>query len=499
MAIERMQLSRWQREVVACMTQVSDLNSVLLSGGRGGGKSYLLVYIILRQMIENGDGHRGVLIRTDLAGLEKLESMLLDYVPMYLPGSRYFKAKRSWECSNGARLRLIHQSDATSFNKLQGEDLSHIYIDELTQFPDPQTVLRIRSSMRTTDKRVRPLFVATANPFPHGWWCRDYIVTKAQPGNIFNCELFGGVPTVWFKSTLRDNPHLANPDQYEADLKASAFGDESRARAEIFGDWAGSSAGFFGTALSESRNMLPGDLVLPYQGVDGPLVTREHQLKWCWLGCDWGTASPAAAVLMVQVVDDFIELGGKHIVRGSWICVNETYVCGVQKDGSKEWNRGDRTLTTKKFAARVGGLLAHYGMNFGDIGRRRTIMDSAVTAQLGYVQDGWDAPVTLANQFDEYGFQVTGSPKSSRAVGWQFFKQLLHGADRGEPGLYISEDCESLWKTLPYCISDPKNPEDMEKGAPDHSADGVRYVLTAANQRQHGYRQPKQAQMFSLY
>ena len=113
-----------------------------------------------------------MLIRTDLAGLEKLESMLLDYIPMYLPGSRYFKAKRSWECSNGARLRLIHQSDATSFNKLQGEDLSHIYIDELTQFPDPQTVLRIRSSMRTVDKRVRPMFVATANPFPHGWWCR---------------------------------------------------------------------------------------------------------------------------------------------------------------------------------------------------------------------------------------------------------------------------------------------------------------------------------------
>ena len=42
-----MQLSPWQRNVVACMTQVTDLNSVLLSGGRGGDKSYLLVYVIL--------------------------------------------------------------------------------------------------------------------------------------------------------------------------------------------------------------------------------------------------------------------------------------------------------------------------------------------------------------------------------------------------------------------------------------------------------------------
>ena len=126
-------------------------------------------------------------------------------------------------------------------------------------------------------------------------------------------------------------------------------------------------------------------------------------------------------------------------------------------------------------------------------------MDSAITAQLGYTADGWNAPVTLANQLEEYGMQVTGSPKSSRAVGWQFFKQLLYAADRdGEPGLYISEACESLWQTLPYCVSDDRNPEDMEKSAPDHSADAVRYVLTAANQKQHNWRPPTKAQLISI-
>jgi len=198
---------------------------------------------------------------------------------------------------------------------------------------------------------------------------------------------------------------------------------------------------------------------------------------------------------MVEIVDDSVKLGGKEIPRGSWVCVDETYVCSTQPDGSKEWNRGDRSLTTQKFASRVGGLLRHYGMSFADIGKRRTIMDSAVTAQLGYTQEGWDAPVTLANDFSRYGFNITGSPKSSRAVGWQFMKQLLYGADTGEPGLYISEACESLWQTLPYCVSDERNPEDMEKSAPDHSADGVRYVLTAANQRQHNYKQPSAATM----
>ena len=106
----------------------------------------------------------------------------------------------------------------------------------------------------------------------------------------------------------------------------------------------------------------------------------------------------------------------------------------------------------------------------------------------------------MANSFSDYGFDITGSPKSSRAVGWQFMKQMLYAADRGnDPGLYISEACESLWATLPYCVSDERNPEDMEKTAPDHSADAVRYVLTAANQRQHKWRSPSQEKAQRFY
>jgi len=67
-------------------------------------------------------------------------------------------------------------------------------------------------------------------------------------------------------------------------------------------------------------------------------------------------------------------------------------------------------------------------------------------------------------------------------------KSLLYQAGSEEPGLFISERCQSLWAMLPYCISNDRKPEDMEKAAPDHSADAVRYVLTAANQEQHSHR-----------
>ena len=113
-------------------------------------------------------------------------------------------------------------------------------------------------------------------------------------------------------------------------------------------------------------------------------------------------------------------------------------------------------------------------------------MDSAVTAQLGF--GGYSDPVTLSTEFKKDGWQVTGSPQSSRAVGWQLMKSLLWQAGSDQPGLFISEQRESLWATLPYCIADDRNPEDMTKDAPDHSADAVRYVLTAANQGRHNFR-----------
>ena len=468
------------------MQSVDSLNTLVLAGGRGGGKSILLIWLIGFFALTSGGSFNGILIRRDLAGLSKLEDLLFKQIPTLLPGSRYFKAKRQWRLANGGTLRLIHMDANDAFNKIQGEDLSHIFWDELGQESDPQVVLRARSSMRTTDPTVIPKFICTANPLgPGSWWIRDYIVTKAMPNRIFNCEFFGAQPAVWVKSTLRDNPYLSNPDQYEAELKASCFGDESKIAAEVLGEWGQVTAGFFGSCLSIERCMLPRDTKVPWT-LDGDGVLRdESKGRYCWIGGDWGTASPACAVLMHEVQES-MEIAGRHIPRGSWICVDEEYVCSIQPDGSKEWNRGDRSITAPQFVQRIRGLYQRNGFVFKSIAAKRTIMDSAVTAQLGF--GGYKDPVTLSSEFKKYGWEVTGSPKSSRAVGWQMMKSLLWQAGSDQPGLFISERCESLWATLPYCISDDKNPEDMTKDAPDHSADAVRYVLTAANQGQHTWR-----------
>ena len=408
-----------------------------------------------------------------------------------MPWSKYFKAKRQWLLSNGGALRLIHMDDGDAFNKIHGEDLSHIFWDELRHEADPQVVLMARSSMRTTDPTVVPKFTATANPLsPGSWWIRDYVVTKAMPNRIFNCEFFGAQPAVCMKSTLMHNPYLSNPDQYEQELRSSCFGDESRIAAEVLGEWGQFTAGFFGSCLSIERSMLTADFQIPWYPHKSGSFTEKTKAHWCWVGGDWVKASPVCVVMMCQIQESMM-VGDRHIARGSWVCVDEEYVCSIQTDGTKEWNIVDRSLTAPQFVERVKKLYMRNGFTDWVIPTRRVIMDSANTAQLGF--GGHSDPVTLKTEFKIYGWQVTGSPKSNRAVGWQLMKSLLWQAGSEEPGLFISERCESLWATFPYCISDDRNPEDMEKSEPNHSADAERYVLFAANQGQHSYRQSQRS------
>ena len=198
----------------------------------------MLIWLIGYFALISGKSFDAVLIRRDLAGLTKREDLLMQQIPLLLPGSRYLKAKRTWKLSNGSSLILVHRDANGAFDKLQGQDLSHVFWDELEQEGDPQVVHRARSSMRTTDPTVVPKFIATANPLgPGSWWIRDYMVTKALPKRIFSCEFYSAQPAVWVKSTLRDTPYLSNPDAYEQELRVSCFGNESKIAAEVLGEW----------------------------------------------------------------------------------------------------------------------------------------------------------------------------------------------------------------------------------------------------------------------
>ena len=136
----------WQQMALS----VPDAYDLLLSGGRGGGKSELIVQLILRDALRFGAGYVGALVRRDLSGLRKLEQQLLaqiDNIPE-LTGSKYISSQKELRFTTGGVLYLHYVKDEHAFSRFQGIDLSHVYVDESGQIAEPAPILRLRSSMR---------------------------------------------------------------------------------------------------------------------------------------------------------------------------------------------------------------------------------------------------------------------------------------------------------------------------------------------------------------
>ena len=159
---KRLEPLPWQRALLS----IPDQYDVLLSGGRGGGKSTGLVLLLLRDVLRFGRGFCGALVRRDLAGLRKLEREITDQIACCpeLSGSHYLTGAKEFRFSNGAVLYLHYLKDEASFNRFQGTDLSHVYVDESGQIADPAPLLRLRSSMRSTAEGVTPRMILTCNP-----------------------------------------------------------------------------------------------------------------------------------------------------------------------------------------------------------------------------------------------------------------------------------------------------------------------------------------------
>jgi hypothetical protein len=463
----------WQRTALS----VPDQYDLLLSGGRGGGKSTFLVQLILRDALRFGAGYVGALVRRDLAGLRKLEQELMaqiDNIPE-LVGSKYISSQKELRFTTGGVLYLHYIKDEAAFGRFQGIDLSHVYIDESGQIPDPAPVLRLRSSMRSTVPGVIPRMVLTCNPNNAGsWWHYDHIIRKSVPWRPQYIELFRK-EMVLIHSTLFDNHHIIDRDTYIEALKASCNFDDAKIQSEVYGSWGSVSGSFFGHVWNSARIQVPAIGGLP---VDAP----DFDPWGCWLSLDWGTRAPSSLLLAYRMPRAGW-WGGKYLGQGSVVLVDEIYTSISTPDGTRLWNEGDRTITSTRMAEMAKQLCTRNGIELATVPRRHRVMDAAMSAEIGH-KDG-----SLGNQMAQHGAAFVAAPKGRRAPGWQMMAKLLEAAgDASVGGLYATPQVESFWATIPALVYSERDPEDIDSDGPDHCADSLRYMLMAMADKRYSYR-----------
>lgn len=448
---------------------------LLLSGGRGGGKSAFLPAIIVRDAIRFGPAYKGVVVRKDLKGLSKIIEETQDAINRRaeLKSSIYKKSDKTYEFNLGGWLVFHWISDERAYGRFQGVDITHLYIDESGQMADPAPILKMRSSMRTTDSEVKVRTVLTCNPNNAGsWWHYEHFIKVMTPWMPHHIELFGK-KFVYIHSTLFDNPHIKDKEGYIAQLKASCQYDEAKIQSEVYGSWEKVAGAFFAHVFNPDRIKLPWTNKL-FRRND---VTPEN----FWLGLDWGTAKPASLQLAFRapVQMEWPEIlpnedEPRIIAANSVVKIDEYYSAIKDEKGQLQWNKGDATLTTSKMARYAKELCERNGFSLSEVHVLQRIADAAIGSNIGN-EDG-----SIGDQLEKYDAQFCAGPKGLRSNGWTLMKTLLEAAGSPvTPGLYATERCLSFWACMPMLVYDPKDPLDIDSNGPDHTADADRYMLTA--------------------
>jgi hypothetical protein len=461
----------WQRGLLS----IPDEYDVVLTGGRGGGKTFGLVYLILRDVMRFGPDFRGALVRKELSGLRKLESeitSMMGKIPQ-LRGSRYVTGAKEFRFNNGAILYLHFLKDIASWSRFQGAELTGVYVDESGQLGTPEALLRMRSSMRTTNPSITPRMVLTANPNGAGaYWHLENFINKLTPWKPGWCELFQK-KTVLVHSTLFDNPHLADREGYILQLRSSCGFDEARIQSEVYGSWNSVSGAFFGGVFDENRIKVPSITNLTEIG-------RDFDPRNLWLALDWGTRRPGAVVLAYRTPSQVNLPQGRMAGAGSVFLLDCIHTNVCQADGTPLWNVGDASMTTSKMAGLVKDLMAKYGADLSVVPKRHRVADAAIGAN-----HGGDTG-SIGAQLKKYDCPFIAAPKGRRAPGWSVMRSYLEAAgDPSAPGLYVTPACEAFWSTIPTLQCSSTDPEDLDSSQCDHLADAVRYLLTAMQDPQY--------------
>ena len=428
----------------------SDVFEVVYGGARGGGKTDAALGEFAWHAAKWGSAAKGLLVRRTRVALE----------PTIARARRIFAADKAvwrearsrFEWPNGAVLYFRHLDNDADADLYQGHDYSRVIVEELTQFPSPVPVDKLKATLRSA-AGAPCRFRATCNPGGpgHNWVKARHIdpgpfqVITETYANPFDGSV-AEIERTFIPARLSDNPALLKRDPgYVARLYLS--GSAQLVRAWLEGDWSSIEGAFF-DRWSDANVVTP--FVVP------AFWTRFRAF-------DWGYAAPFSVGWWAVVSDDHAAVdqsgNGRTLPRGALVRYREWYGAG-QRVG-----QGLR-LTAEEVAA---GIREREGTERVELG----IADPSIFAR--------DGGPSLAERMAGAGVRFrpadnTRVGKAGALSGWDQMRARIAPANGAAPMLYVFDSCRDFIRTVPVLQHDPMRQEDLDTGAEDHIADETRYA-----------------------
>lgn len=413
---------------------------VFFGGARGGGKTEGSIGDWFSHSGTYGDKAAGLFVRRKLTQLSDAIKRFRRYGLKI--GAKWHEQKKELIMSNGAVLKFAYLERDTDAEEYQGHEYTRVYIEEVTNFPFPDPIMKLKGTLRSAAGVPCGLRM-TGNPGgPGHHWVKARYIDPDPKGykvikEVEEVEVEDGVfvtaeiDRVFIPSKLKDNPLLLKNDPTYV-MRLRETGSETLVKAWLEGDWNGVDGTFF-SEFDEGKHVLSGKLILP-----------EHWTRF--RAMDWGSAAPFS-------VGWYAVSDGSSLPRGALVKYAEWY----------GWN-GKPNVGLKMSANMVAkGILNREKemgskINYG-------VADPSIFANNG-------GPSIAEMMMIEGCVWYRGD--NARQAGWEQIRKRLAAEP---PLLYLHESCENTIRTLPYLQHAEKNPEDLDTDAEDHAADETRYAI----------------------
>jgi hypothetical protein len=423
----------------------SSVFEVVYGGARGGGKTDASLGDFALHAREYGANAKGLFVRRTRVALEPTIERARQ---LYLPVGAEWRQQRSlFRWPSGAVLYFRHLNRDADADAYQGHDYTRVYVEELTQFPHPSPVDKLKATLRSA-AGVPSAFRATCNPGGpgHTWVKARYI----DPGawevieEVFESPFDGQqirLSRQYIPAKLTDNPLLlANDPLYVAKLQQS--GSAQLVRAWLEGDWSIVEGAFFDN-WSSARNVVE------------PFAVPADWTRFRSL--DWGSARPFS-VGWWAVAGETTRAGRVAIPRGALVRYREWYGRGSKPN---EGLKMAAEAVARGIVEREAGERIAYG-----------VADPAI-----FASDG--GPSIGERMFNEgLSWRRADNARVARGGaigGWDQMRARISG-DADGPGLVVFSTCLDFIRTVPVLQHDAARPEDVDTNAEDHAADEARYA-----------------------
>lgn len=404
-----------------------DYKYVLYGGAKGGGKSYILRWALIRKLLHwtFDDGHKGVRVGLFCEDYPALKDRQITKIQKEFPAWLGILADSQIEGMSfrlhpkfGGHVIALRNLDQPS--KYASSEFAVAAFDELTK--NKRDVFdQFRSIVRWPGIEDTGVWGAT-NPGEIGhlwvkklWVDRDFGKEDPKP------ELFH-----FIKSLPTDNPH--NSQAYLEDLKSLP---ERLRKAYFEGNWDIFEGQYF-TEWDKERHTVP-----PF-----PIPQSFKRFR----AYDHGRANAACCKWYALDYDGRV-----------WV-YRELYVKGMNVD---------------QIATEISRLSAGETYDY-------SVADPSIFANIGFV-DKYGGQ-TIAETFARNGIMFI--PASNRRIdGWNLMHQYLKWDEKNPPKLIYFNTCYDSIRTIPALIHDDLKPEDIDSNGEDHAADVDRYFLMSLHER----------------